>query len=876
MSITSSAEGFVLMLRRMEPDVRHGPFTIPLDLKAQETLRALSENSAAYGRALRDMLFSDARQEVATIFDRCHIAAQAGRRKLRVRLLLPQELQSLRWEMLQDPSSNRPIACEGDLLLSRYLSGDDYRPVRLRPKGELRALIAVAAPANATEYQLAKIAADAEITQVVSALGSMRHSILGAAEGRLATWEHLSDELSEGCDILYLVAHGKLIAADPTLYLVNDDNHVDPYSGAKLAGLVRRLDEHRPRLVILTSCESAGNGYGEVLAALGPLLSQAGVPAVLAMQGAFSATSNQRFAPVFFRELLRDGDIDTAVNVARRAVQEKDFSDWWMPVLYTSLAQGMLWEEEEQTSHISTLSPSADPKLLPGSQPMSDNSPTPNGGTNSSGARTAVLPTIHFANRKEEIRQIIELADPRLKRPIYVSAPAGFGKSALLCEVADRFEKKNYDCAMVKANRHTSIYQLIDALSADLGLQADLSVQPAPIKMTPGELLISRWKKRYEEQIIAKEPLPGLVILVDFDDIPAKSLTDVLTGRFINDCWDNLRDLQDPPHVLLILAGRALETLGLPNNPEPIMLTPFTYKAVKETAQLYLPRHKEIDRAKAAAHVLYLTGGHPRCMAELLKQFGQHGLIADRYFAPEHCNHLWETVVRSAVDDFERELKEKLPNLYQVVEALCIFRYADYDILQAHCDTYCPQDCYDGEQLSDLLTQSYLFTGGTYVSDGIGRQLVTIKLRYEHPDRLRALCTSAADMCLQQIREGTEPSMWALEYLFQRLQAITTTPLERADDRSAALDTYLHREVLLVVRAIHEVRPRWQNFRDLIQLIDEKLGDERSPQYGFWEFIFLFNYLFRADEYDNAPIRALRKALLAERDRYKPTTANKG
>ncbi len=869
MTITPSVEGFALTLclTGSVRNVRHGPFAMTLDSKE---LLASWPDPVAYGATLRTAIFVG---EAEIAFRECYAATTGSGQKLRVQLLLPRNLQSLYWETLLSPSSNRPIACEGDLLLSRYLSGDGYRPVQLRPKGKIRALIAVAAPINVASYRLAEITAEAETAHVVSALECVSHRSLGTAGGQLATWDCLSDNLREGCDILYLVAHGKLINGQSWLYLVDAENRVALQSGTMLVDLLRSLDERRPRLVVLSSCEGAGDGYSDVLSSLGPLLAQAGVPSVLAMQGSFSIATNQRFVPIFFRELLRDGAIDRAVNGARHAVQ--NYPDWWMPVLYTSLTQGVLWTEDAQ--ELPALS--AQTNHLPGSQQMpnmSPSSPPPAGEATSSAHRTTSQPAIHFANRKEEIQKIMELADLRIERPVYVSAPSGFGKSALLQEVSTRFFDKNYDCALVKVDRHTNIYQIVDKLSTQLGLQADVSEEYTPVRMAPGELFISRWKKRYKEMSIEKKHLPGLVILVDFDDIPAKHLTDVFTGSFIKDCWDNLKNLQDPPHVFLIMAGRAIETLGLPNNPEPIVLTPFTYESVKETAQMYLPEQKKADVAKAASHVLYLTGGHPGCMAELLKQFDKQGLLPDRYFVPEQGNHLWDTVIRFAADDFEREIKEKLPNLHHVVEALCVFRYVDYDILQKHCDIYKPQGCADGEQLADRLTQSYLFTGGAYLSDGIGRQLVMLKLRYEHPDHLRTLCSSAADMCLQQIREGTGSSMWALEYLFQRLQAMTTAHLERADDRSEAMVAYLHTEVPLVVKAIYEIRPRWPNFRDLIQLIDEKLGDERSSQYGFWEFIFLFNYLFRAEEYDNTPIKVLRNALLAERDHYNPATMNKG
>lgn len=331
LSIAPLGHGFGLSLRLLEPDIRHGPFAIELDLT---TLRALSSDPEAYGAALSDILFAD--PAASRAFLACRAASLGAATRLRVRLLLPQELQALRWEAVLDPHSGRSLARDGDLLLSRYLSGDDYTPIQLRPKGQLRALVAVAAPSDAKDYGLAAINAGAEIARISAALGDLRPTAI------TASWAQLSDALREGCDILYLVAHGALVGGQPWLYLVDDLGNADRRRGEALADLLRTLDaERRPRLIVLASCESAGDGYAGTLAALGPLLARAGVPAVLAMQGKLSAATNERFAPVFFSELLRHGVIDQAANSARLAVEDRP--DWWMPVLYNRLANGLLW-----------------------------------------------------------------------------------------------------------------------------------------------------------------------------------------------------------------------------------------------------------------------------------------------------------------------------------------------------------------------------------------------------------------------------------------------------------------------------------------------------------------------------------------------------
>lgn len=336
LSVAPLGQGWGVSLRLSAPDKRDGPFPIQLDVEA---LRALELDAADYGAALRDALF--AAPEARTAFRECRAAVLRAGQRLRVRLLLPPELHTLRWERLLDPYSERALGLDDNLLLSRYLSADDYTPVQLRPKGHLRALIAVAAPLDYEDHGLARIDADAETRRAQAALAEIETTAIAG------TWDALRESLDQDYDILYLVAHGVIQREQPWLWLVDDQDNADRRRGGALADWLRGLGERRPRLVVLASCESAGDGHADTLAALGPQLARAGIPAVLAMQGKQSIATNERFAAAFFRELLVDGLIDRAVNKARLAVEDRP--DWWVPILYTRLEDGRLWREEAPT-----------------------------------------------------------------------------------------------------------------------------------------------------------------------------------------------------------------------------------------------------------------------------------------------------------------------------------------------------------------------------------------------------------------------------------------------------------------------------------------------------------------------------------------------
>jgi hypothetical protein len=308
-----------------------------------EQLRTLALDDVAYGRALGAALFGDA--SLRSAFAQACASTAASDCQLRVRLLLDPtapELHRLRWESLRDESGAQVFTGE-QVLFSRYMSSMDWRPVRLRPKGELQALVAIANPTNIEQYQLAPVNVAGELEQASAALGRIRVAAL-ATEPRV-TLDQLFDRLREGYDILYLVCHGAFAAGEPRLWLETDDGQAAVVAGSEFVARMAELRD-RPRLVVLGSCQSAGAAgpgatAGDAMAALGPRLAEAGIPAVLAMQDNISVQTLNQFMPVFFAELLRDGQIDRAMSVARGAVRDR--SDGWIPVLFMRLKSGRIW-----------------------------------------------------------------------------------------------------------------------------------------------------------------------------------------------------------------------------------------------------------------------------------------------------------------------------------------------------------------------------------------------------------------------------------------------------------------------------------------------------------------------------------------------------
>lgn len=316
-------------------------------------LEKLTNDPAAYGQALSISLFAD--QALLAAFAQARSKAQEERIPLRMRLVLGSstpELHGLRWETLRDPAGDGPLFTQEGLLFSRYFSSLDWRPVSLRSRGQLRALAAVANPSNLGDYRLAAIDMDAELERVRQGLGEVPLKLLTGEDDQRATLENILETLRESeYDIFLLICHGALVRAEPSaqaepwLWLEDSEGRVARVSGRELVSRMQEL-QIRPRLALLFSCQSSGSGAGdastnEALAALGPRLAEAGIPAVIAMQGNISLGTVGEFMTVFMKELQRDGLIDRAVSVARGKVRQRN--DYWMPALFMRLKSGRIW-----------------------------------------------------------------------------------------------------------------------------------------------------------------------------------------------------------------------------------------------------------------------------------------------------------------------------------------------------------------------------------------------------------------------------------------------------------------------------------------------------------------------------------------------------
>jgi hypothetical protein len=354
-------ESYTFELRFRDPDSHddippyRGPVHIDFD-----SLRQSQLSPEAYGQCLTNSLFD--KPEALAEFKNACIRTLESDKTLRLRLHIDRhvsELHSLRWETLRDPRSGAALLTSERILFSRFLPSSESRPVKLRAKGDLRALVVIANPTNVTAFnsdgrQLAEVRVQDELERAHIGLGEFikREIVSDPADPGRASLNNVIAALRDGYDILYLVCHGilrqKANIEEPLLLLEKRDGSADDVRGIDLIIRLRNLVQ-QPWLVVLASCQSAGRGDVPhsadqgVLAALGPRLADAGIPAVVAMQGNVSMNMVAEFMSIFFERLSMHGQVDQAMAAARSAVERQYNDYWWMPVLFMRLREGRIW-----------------------------------------------------------------------------------------------------------------------------------------------------------------------------------------------------------------------------------------------------------------------------------------------------------------------------------------------------------------------------------------------------------------------------------------------------------------------------------------------------------------------------------------------------
>jgi hypothetical protein len=452
---------------------------------------------------------------------------------------------------------------------------------------------------------------------------------------------------------------------------------------------------------------------------------------------------------------------------------------------------------------------------------------------------------LKFVNRLDEIGQITSSYAP----PYYlVDAPAGYGKTRLLLESKHWFETQSWRCAYVEVNENDSLSTVTDKLARELSVDFAQTDPFLSLGNRLGGAILRNWDTSRK----------SLVLFIDMTKKPCLPTFAELIQRFIFDMENTLKEhLSLEPLFRVIIAGRYIaaqyEELESPKIPRAVLsLGTFDFNVVKLSIAKYLDRPDVDD---LSAHLVYLTGGHPGCVAHILEMYRKQAWNIDDLLKFEQ--RIWDgdSYIGQGIKDVIREVVNEIPSssdFRNLIIQLSIFRYLDTVSLR-HFLEQSSTTLTDASAFADQLTATYLFRRHKrWISDDIARRLLVLWLRHDPTYQFGQLCEDAKAWCISRLSDPRQPEreVWFVEYLFQCLQCYARAILT-VENRKRISSTFWKENVLIALQTYFGI----ETYDD----IDVEKGVLIDRIKDDWEFKFTVNYYLRENCYLEQPYYELQQ-----------------
>ncbi|MBN2004747.1 MAG: hypothetical protein JXA21_15425 [Anaerolineae bacterium] len=450
-------------------------------------------------------------------------------------------------------------------------------------------------------------------------------------------------------------------------------------------------------------------------------------------------------------------------------------------------------------------------------------------------------PEIQFSNREDEVSRIVPSYSPPY---VLISAPLGYGKTKLLEIVRGKMQSQGWfcvNCTLPKGGVHL-LKDLIGIILQPLGIGAremDFeSLSPKEYGFLLSQSLVTR---------LNSVKASGVLLLLD----QVEALKEDVAKLFLNDVIPGLsQGLRSAGYIQLkiILSGCYVSNWEQLAQKIPLslrLLEPFDFPVVQHTVLRFMSDTKTPPPLESiqeiAAHIMYLTGGHPGCMVELLKGFPA-GWPAREYFIDRQGQH-YENIIAPVINDARRHIPE---TLHDIFDTLSVVRYFNNRFLRRLMDARLIRWSRTEFDLEDELTRTHMVTRTHgFLHDAITQRLLSIRLRRLDMDLFMKICEESIafyDDSLQDLG-ANRPDILCIELLFQKVQYLYYKKLGGKD------------ALLAMVPDVMKKLTAGRNAREMVLSCMDLLKKD-------WELRFIFNYLFQKDIYDhNSPYNELVESI---------------
>ena len=448
---------------------------------------------------------------------------------------------------------------------------------------------------------------------------------------------------------------------------------------------------------------------------------------------------------------------------------------------------------------------------------------------------TPASPTkIEFMNRFTEVQYITN----QLWSPAYllISAPKGYGKTRLLEVVKAQFQRQEWFCVhcALDKNKTYSVEDLVTLILKSIGVELQKINFDLLKSAQDYGFLIAQWIVRRLKNIDAY----GTLLLIDQVEVLEDNVAEELLNYVIPSLNEGLHSANYPDQLRVIISGCYVSNWEqLSEIPLKLMqVTPFRFPVVQQTVKRFMANNKQNLSPKSvqeiASHIMHLTGGHPGCMVQLLKEYPP-GWPAEAYFIGQEEQH-YERIIKPVLN----EIREHIPiNLRDIFDTLSVVRRFNNRFLKHAIDTRLIK--WPGSkseyELEDELIRTHLITRTAgFLHDAITQRLLSIRLRKTDLDYFITVTEEAVKFYEESIQDPgvSRPDILAVELLFQHLQYLHYT------------DQGGEKEIIALVPKVSKQLVAGRDACGLIRSWADLLIND-------WEFRFEFNYLLRKEVYNH-------------------------